>query len=113
MLSLSTITNLTLTVGRFGRNQAQPGTRAGRAAAASKADALFFFGPEMEDAFRAATESGFAGSAAWTDDAGKLAAELAAYLRDGDFVLMKGSRGMRMERFGEAIIKQNGGLRAC
>lgn len=86
---------------------------AGRAAAASKADALFFFGSEMEAAYRAAREAGFAGRAAWTDDADELASGLSEYLREGDFVLMKGSRGMRMERFGEAIIKQNGGLRAC
>lgn len=78
--------------------------RAGAAAASSKADALFFFGAEMEAAYDAVRAAGFPGYAAWSDDPGQMSAELASFVAEGDFVLVKGSRGMRMERFAKELL---------
>jgi UDP-N-acetylmuramoyl-tripeptide--D-alanyl-D-alanine ligase len=97
----------------LGASSSELHAKAGRVAASSKADALFFFGAEMEDAYRAASDSGFPGFMAFSDSADDLSAQLQSYLRDGDFVLMKGSRGMRMERFGQEMLKTKGGLGAC
>ncbi len=78
--------------------------QAGKLAAGSKADALFLFGSEMEAAYEAAVTSGFSGHMVWSDKAQDLSQELAAYLAGGDLVLVKGSRGMQMERFSQEIL---------
>jgi UDP-N-acetylmuramoyl-tripeptide--D-alanyl-D-alanine ligase len=75
----------------------------GRRAAASSADALFFFGPEMEAAYKAAAAKKFPGRAVWSADFEELRAELVSYLAAGDFLLLKGSRGMALERFSEVV----------
>jgi UDP-N-acetylmuramoyl-tripeptide--D-alanyl-D-alanine ligase len=85
----------------------------GRMAAASNADALFLYGSEMEDAYEAAVESGYPGRLLWSDKAEDIAEGLKAFARSGDLVLMKGSRGMRMERFSQEILFAAGGRDAC
>jgi UDP-N-acetylmuramoyl-tripeptide--D-alanyl-D-alanine ligase len=73
----------------------------GRAAAGLVA-ALYAFGPESAETARAAREAGLASVFA-TTDAEELAAALRRDVRSGDVVLVKGSRGMRMERFVAAL----------
>jgi UDP-N-acetylmuramoyl-tripeptide--D-alanyl-D-alanine ligase len=68
----------------------------GREAARAVA-ALFAFGPRARDIARSAREAGL--SEVWeSEDAAEMSRLLGEHLRDGDVVLFKGSRGMRMER---------------
>jgi UDP-N-acetylmuramoyl-tripeptide--D-alanyl-D-alanine ligase len=69
----------------------------GRLLAASAADKVFLFGEEMEAAaaaLRRAGEKDFY----YTTDMEVLAAALETYVRPGDLVLLKGSRGAALER---------------
>jgi UDP-N-acetylmuramoyl-tripeptide--D-alanyl-D-alanine ligase len=77
--------------------------RIGGACASSRANALFFFGEETRPAFEAATSAGFAGPILFETDFDRLAAAVKAYLRAGDLVLLKASRGMALERLAERI----------
>jgi UDP-N-acetylmuramoyl-tripeptide--D-alanyl-D-alanine ligase len=71
-----------------------------RALAASPAlarfDLVFLLGEEMRPAFEA-MPSGTA-RAVWETDADRLSRLLAAAVREGDLVLVKGSRGLELER---------------
>jgi UDP-N-acetylmuramoyl-tripeptide--D-alanyl-D-alanine ligase len=78
--------------------------RIGAAAGMSSADALFFFGAESKAAFEAARMAGFRGLAIFETDFDRLLASLRGYLRAGDLVLLKASRGMALERLAEALI---------
>lgn len=75
----------------------------GETAGNSKADALFFFGDEAKVAFDAARLSGFPGLVMFHTDIAALRAALLAYLAPGDFVLLKASRGMELERLTDAF----------
>jgi UDP-N-acetylmuramoyl-tripeptide--D-alanyl-D-alanine ligase len=77
--------------------------RVGAACAASKASALFFFGEEARPAFEAAMEAGFSGLVFFESDFDRLAAAAKAYVREGDLVLLKASRGMALERLAEVL----------
>jgi UDP-N-acetylmuramoyl-tripeptide--D-alanyl-D-alanine ligase len=79
------------------------GERAGRSAA----DALFFFGTEAKSAFEAARLEGFRGLCFFETDIDGLLAALRAYLKKGDLVLLKASRGMELERLAEALLPTN------
>ena len=70
------------------------GTLAGRAAPA----AIFLFGDEMRAAEEALSEDGFGGSVLCTSDFDELSAAVRGFVRAGDFVLIKGSRAMALER---------------
>jgi UDP-N-acetylmuramoyl-tripeptide--D-alanyl-D-alanine ligase len=78
--------------------------RIGATAGMSSADALFFFGSEAKPAFEAARLAGFRGLAIFETDYDRLLAALRAYLRSGDLLLLKASRGMELERVAEALI---------
>ncbi|MBI3317988.1 MAG: UDP-N-acetylmuramoyl-tripeptide--D-alanyl-D-alanine ligase [Candidatus Omnitrophica bacterium] len=73
---------------------------AGRWAAASKADALLAVGPWAgQSLLKAAWQAGFPGDRGWAFDTAESAgAFLIDFIRPGDWILVKGSRGMRMER---------------
>ncbi len=75
------------------------GARAGRSGAA----ALFFFGVETEVSERAAKASGFSGAVWQGNDIDELKAALRSLTRPGDTVLLKGSRGMALERVVECL----------
>ena len=65
-----------------------------RLAAGAGFDAVFLLGEEMEEAAREQA----ADSVRWFADAESLGEALARGVREGDLVLVKGSRGMELER---------------
>jgi UDP-N-acetylmuramoyl-tripeptide--D-alanyl-D-alanine ligase len=76
----------------------------GRDAAAAGLAALAAFGPRARLARDAAVEAGLpAGDAFHTEDPDALVAFVRERLRPGDTLLVKGSRGMRLERLVEAL----------
>ncbi len=77
--------------------------RIGRAAGRSAAQALFFFGEEARPAFDEARLSGFRGLAVFESDFDALRRTVTAFVRPGDLVLLKASRGMALERLSEYL----------
>ena len=82
----------------LGEDSAAAHRRVGEAAATSQADALFFFGEETRPAWEAARDGGFDGYLAHEEEMEALRSSLSSWLRDGDLVLLKASRGMELER---------------
>jgi UDP-N-acetylmuramoyl-tripeptide--D-alanyl-D-alanine ligase len=80
----------------------------GAAAGRSSADALFFFGAESKPAFEAARLAGFRGLVLSETDFDRLLAALRGYLKSGDFVLLKASRGMALERLVDGLMPTSG-----
>jgi UDP-N-acetylmuramoyl-tripeptide--D-alanyl-D-alanine ligase len=81
----------------LGENSQSAHEAAGRALAASRADMVFLFGEETEAAAEALARAG--GKAYfYTADIAELAEALEAYVRPGDLVLLKGSRGNALEQ---------------
>jgi UDP-N-acetylmuramoyl-tripeptide--D-alanyl-D-alanine ligase len=76
----------------------------GRLLAASKADMVFFFGPETGAAAEALASAGTGRKTPWfhTGSMSGLSRALKEYIRAGDLVLLKGSRGCALERLMEA-----------
>jgi UDP-N-acetylmuramoyl-tripeptide--D-alanyl-D-alanine ligase len=68
--------------------------------AASRADRVFLYGAETEAALEA-----LAGRAFHTNAMDALAEELKRYVRPGDLVLLKGSRGCALERLGGVLTE--------
>lgn len=88
----------------LGKNSTEEHRLVGERAAKSPASALFFFGDEMEAAFESVTDSGYSGYSCWTSDYESLVEALKNYLEKDDLVLLKGSRGMALERLTDLII---------
>jgi UDP-N-acetylmuramoyl-tripeptide--D-alanyl-D-alanine ligase len=70
----------------------------GRSLGSSGLDAVFLLGEEMEHAWKAMAGAPLAGRSAWFTDIEALSARLAEILQPGDLLLLKGSRGLEMER---------------
>ena len=81
--------------------------RIGGIAAASAADALFFFGAEARWAYETAVEAArhgiFRGPILHEEDIARLGEKVRAFVREGDLVLLKASRGMALERLLDSI----------
>jgi UDP-N-acetylmuramoyl-tripeptide--D-alanyl-D-alanine ligase len=60
--------------------------------------AVFLFGPEMESAWKALAGAPAADRVRWLTDMESLGEQLGALLSDGDLVLLKGSRGLELEK---------------
>lgn len=82
----------------LGQDSAQEHRQIGREAGLSGLDAVIFFGAETETAYSAALEAGFSGFLSWTADFEKLVQKLQGYLREGDLLVLKGSRVVELER---------------
>jgi UDP-N-acetylmuramoyl-tripeptide--D-alanyl-D-alanine ligase len=75
---------------------------AGRVAADARIEALVAVGPLSEETAEAARERGMKEVTHFVD-AGAAAAAVSSWVRPGDTLLVKGSRGMRMERIVSAL----------
>ncbi len=96
----------------LGSSSAEEHAAMGRRAAASSADAVFFFGDETKASLAAALEvkaadpasAGAGKSLFHTSDLKSLVDAVLGYLRAGDLVLAKASRGLALERFTDALF---------
>lgn len=75
----------------------------GKRAGASRADALLFFGTDTACAAEEARAVGFRGAITQTDDFDALAKTAGAMRENGDLWLLKGSRGMELERLTDVL----------
>jgi UDP-N-acetylmuramoyl-tripeptide--D-alanyl-D-alanine ligase len=66
-------------------------------------DSVFFLGKEAKAAFLACIETGFKGTIKWKESMEDLNPLLIRYIRPGDIILIKGSRGLELERILEAF----------
>ena len=80
----------------------------GRRIAESSVDSAFFFGEDAESAYKAA--EGAEGSPAlfYSSDSSEMKNKLVEYIKRGDIVLFKGSRGMALEQFIEPVMEKFG-----
>lgn len=77
---------------------------------AAAADALFAYGPNGVHCIKGARENGLEHAYGFSDHE-TLAAELRSYLLPGDTLLLKGSRGMKMERVLSFLFQSGNGGR--
>lgn len=96
----------------LGEDSAAAHRNIGSLAAGSGADAVFFFGEETEQGKHALDEAGYEGHSLFTTDFDTLSRSVADFVRPGDLVLLKGSRGMELERL-LAVFKRNGRVALC
>jgi UDP-N-acetylmuramoyl-tripeptide--D-alanyl-D-alanine ligase len=94
----------------LGKDSEAEHRRVGRAAAASKAHALFFFGEESRPAFEEAIDAGFAGRLVFETDFEALRDAVRSFLGAGDLILLKASRGVELERLSEALVQPSAGF---
>ncbi len=83
----------------LGRQSRRQHWELGRAAAKAKLDQLYLLGPQANAVRRGAHSSGMAAAKIFIGkDHGEIATQLRARARAGDWLLVKGSRGMKMEK---------------
>jgi UDP-N-acetylmuramoyl-tripeptide--D-alanyl-D-alanine ligase len=70
----------------------------GRRLSSNPPDAVLLFGEEMEETWRALAGSPLADRSRWTGDFPTLASMTRDLVHEGDIILIKGSRGMELER---------------
>ena len=89
----------------LGEQSGEAHRRIGGQAALCDFQALFFFGEEMEQAYLETRDMAFKGTAYWMTDIESLGSSLHSYLRDGDLLLIKGSRAVELERLLPELIE--------
>jgi len=77
----------------------------GSKAAELNPDLIFFFGSEMEDAFHSALKKNFTGEVMYMLDYIELERKVENCLKEGDLILLKGSRSMELNRLADKILK--------
>jgi UDP-N-acetylmuramoyl-tripeptide--D-alanyl-D-alanine ligase len=77
----------------------------GAAVARAGFDAVLLFGREMEEAYREMRRLGYPGLAEWTADFAALRDRLLALVQPSDLVVIKGSRGVELERLLPELIE--------
>jgi UDP-N-acetylmuramoyl-tripeptide--D-alanyl-D-alanine ligase len=94
-------------MGELGEASSEEHAWVGRRAASLGLDGLFALGEHAEGVAAAALEAGMPPDCVHvgSDHAG-LAAQLRSVLRRGDWILVKGSRAMRMERVVEELARE-------
>jgi UDP-N-acetylmuramoyl-tripeptide--D-alanyl-D-alanine ligase len=73
----------------------------GRLLASSRADRVFLYGAETRNALEVLNSA----DVFFTDTMDVLARELEGYIRPGDLVLLKGSRGCALEKLSEVLTE--------
>jgi len=91
----------------LGRMEGALHREAGKRAATAGVQLLFAVGPLSRAAAETARRAGVAEVHHHADSA-RAAESVAEFLRDGDLIVVKGSRGIRMERIVQALIAQCG-----
>jgi UDP-N-acetylmuramoyl-tripeptide--D-alanyl-D-alanine ligase len=87
----------------LGQHSAEAHRRIGGQASASDFQGLFLFGEEMGSAYREIQDRAFKGTLRWMTDIESLRSSLQSYLREGDLLLIKGSRAAELERLMSGI----------
>ncbi len=88
----------------LGCHQVEGYREVGRAAAKARVKVLIAFGPASKDLAEAAREAGFeADRVLHTEDAAEAASRVRASLQPQDLVLVKASRGTRIERVSDLL----------
>jgi len=85
--------------------------RIGAEAAGAGFDCLLLFGEEMAGAYEELRRTGYSGYAEWTADFTALRQQLRNLARPEDLIVLKGSRGMELERLVPEITRAGG--KAC
>ena len=85
-------------MGELGELSGPAHRRIGVLAGRSGFQGLFLFGQEMEAAYREVQAQDYRGMVEWMTDIESLRESLHAYLREGDLLLIKGSRAAELER---------------
>lgn len=79
-----------------------------RRAAAAGADEVFFFGAEAKDGYDAFVRDRTTAGSFWTDEIEALTDAVRRTVRENDLVLIKGSRGVALERLTAALVSSAG-----
>jgi UDP-N-acetylmuramoyl-tripeptide--D-alanyl-D-alanine ligase len=96
-------------MGELGETAEEAHRSAGRLVAELGLDFLFALGPHAEETARGALSAGMEPSRVRVSkDHDELGSALRAMLRGNDWVLVKGSRSMRMERVVQALAREDG-----
>jgi UDP-N-acetylmuramoyl-tripeptide--D-alanyl-D-alanine ligase len=82
----------------LGEDSAEAHAALGRRLAGSSVDAVLLYGEEMGDAWRTLSGTPAEARSYWSADFDAFAARARAFLREGDLLLIKGSRGLELER---------------
>jgi UDP-N-acetylmuramyl pentapeptide synthase len=75
-------------------------------AGATGPSAIFLFGDDMAAAEAALKASAFKGRLFWTSDMDELSDAVLDFVQEGDLLLVKGSRGMALERLTRTFEKK-------
>jgi UDP-N-acetylmuramoyl-tripeptide--D-alanyl-D-alanine ligase len=81
--------------------------RVGQRAAACRPERLYAFGADAGALAEGAQSAGLQAEQVWVGDKDQIAADLIRRLKPGDWLLVKGSRGMAMETVVQAIFRHN------
>lgn len=95
----------------LGKSSAEIHLKAACCAIESSADSVFLFGDELRESYE--NSGNGRKHLFWSNKPEEMAEILAGYLCEGDLILLKGSRGMALERFLEPIGKINRMVSSC